>query len=157
MLPKEPIETTLKDLQRLYDHHSDSNHKIYFSKLALLELCGWIELAQDEIIKSYSSTKLTKQSNKDEIEKLVLKTYGFSYKNHFRQMIIQLIGFTKTEILEDNLTGDILILKTQLGALSGLRNPSAHTPISGTISTYQSPSTMLIGSRDTWETQALQP
>ena len=144
MLPKTSIEDILKDLQILYDNHPDNNHKIYFSKLALLELCGWIELAHDEIIKNYSDTKLTIKINKDEIEKIVIaQTYGFSYKSHFRPMVIKLIVFHRVEILESNLNSDILILKAQLGDLYKLRNKAAHTPTIGEIPTYQSPSSML--------------
>ena len=101
MKAKQPIEDLLTELQNLYDNPSDTVHKDYYSKLALLELCGWLELTQDEIIKNYSETKLTEQINKDEIQELVIgKTYGCDYKNHFRPMLIKLIGFRQTEILE---------------------------------------------------------
>jgi hypothetical protein len=47
----EHIEETLKDLCTLYDQYASEDRKIYyFSKLAVLELSGWIEFVIDEAI-----------------------------------------------------------------------------------------------------------
>lgn len=145
MKAKQPIEDLLTELQNLYDNPSDTVHKDYYSKLALLELCGWLELTQDEIIKNYSETKLTEQINKDEIQELVIgKTYGCDYKNHFRPMLIKLIGFRQTEILEANLkaAGFLQILRDQLSSLWALRRRAAHTSFAGVTLTFQAPSSM---------------
>lgn len=145
MQAKQPIEDLLKDLQNLYDNPVDPTHKDYYSKLALLELCGWLELVQDEMIKHFSDTKLTEQKNKDEIDNLVIgKTYGFDYIDHFRPMIIKIIGFKETEVFENKLkaAGHFQILRDQLSSLWSLRRRAAHTSIVGITMTYQSPSSM---------------
>lgn len=145
MKAKQPIEDLLKELQKLYDNPSDIAHKDYYSKLALLELCGWLELVQDEIIKQFSDNKITEQSNKDHIEKFVIgKTYGFDYIEHFRPMIIKLIGYKETEIFENKLkqAGHFQILRDQLSSLWALRCRAAHTSFIGVTMTFQSPSSM---------------
>jgi len=145
MQAKEPIEDLLKELQQLYDVPADPNHKDYYSKLALLELCGWLELVQDEIIKNFSDTKLTEQKNKDEVNNFVIgKTYGFDYVDHFRPMIIKLIGLKETESFENKLKADghFQILRDQLSSLWALRKRAAHTSFVGATMTYQSPSSM---------------
>jgi hypothetical protein len=146
MQAKQPINDLLKELQKLYDNPTDQTRKDYYSKLALLELCGWLELVQDEIIKHFSETKLTEQDNKEEIVKFVIgKTYGFDYMDHFRPMIIKLIGYKETEAFEKKLkaAGQFQILRDQLSSLWALRNRAAHTSFVGVTMTYQSPSSML--------------
>lgn len=145
MQAKQPIEDLLKELQKLYDNPTDPNHKDYYSKLALLELCGWLEHVQDEIIKGYSDIKLTEQKNKEEVSNFVIgKTYGFDYIDHFRPMIIKLIGFKQTEVFENTLksAGHFQILRDQLSSLWALRKRAAHTSFVGVTITYQSPSSM---------------
>lgn len=145
MKAKEPIEDLLKELQTLYDNPISSSHRDYYSKLALLELCGWLELVQDEIIKGFADVKLIDQKYKDEIETYVIsKTYGFDYANHFRPMIIKLIGYKEAEIFENKLksAGHFQILRDQLSSLWALRRRAAHTTFIGVTMTYQAPSSM---------------
>lgn len=147
MLPKQPIEDLLNELVNLYDSTSDSNHKIYYSKLSLIELCGWIELCIDEITKNYIDLKLSKTTNINLAKKqFVDNTYGFEYDKNLRPILIKLIGIVNVEPLEDLLdhNGDFTLLKSQLNSLISLRNPAAHTSIAGVTHTYQAPSTMLI-------------
>ena len=145
MLPIQPIKDTLKNLQLLYDSHTETSQKIYFSKLAILELCGWLEAVEDEIIKGYASVKLSGQSN-IEITEMVKRNYGFEYKGHLRPMIIQLVGIKGIETLENNLepAGVLEILIMQLSSLWALRSILAHTStvITGATQTYQAPSCM---------------
>jgi hypothetical protein len=147
MLPKQPIEDLLNELVNLYDSTSDSNHKIYYSKLSLIELCGWIELCIDEITKNYIDLKLSKTTNINLAKKqFVDNTFGFEYDKNLRPILIKLIGIVNVEPLEDLLdhNGDFTLLKSQLNSLISLRNPAAHTSIAGVTHTYQAPSTMLI-------------
>ncbi|WJS94129.1 HEPN domain-containing protein [Flavobacterium johnsoniae] len=146
MLPKLPIETLLVELVTLYDTATDNSHKIYYSKLALIELCGWIELCIDDITKKYIDLKLLKTNNINLAKKqFVDGTYGFEYDKNLRPILIKLIGIINVEPLEDILdyNGDFTLLKSQLNSLISLRNPAAHTSIAGVTHTYQAPSTML--------------
>jgi len=145
MQAKQPIEDLLKDLQKLYDNPSDIVHKDYYSKLALLELCGWLEFVQDEIIRTYSAKNIKEQKNIDDIsDNVVGRTYGFDYMDHFRPMIIKLIGYKETEAFENKLklAGHFQILRDQLSSLWALRKRAAHTSFVGATITYQAPSSM---------------
>ena len=145
MKAKTPIENLLKELQKLYDNPADPGHKDYYSKLALLELCGWLEAVQDEISLNYAKTRLTETKNIELLEnEIVGKNFGFDYKSHFRIMLIKIIGITNVEKLENELKniGVFQILVSQLGSLTALRNPAAHTSIAGVMPTFNAPSTM---------------
>lgn len=145
MTSKQPIEDLIKELQKLYDNPADPAHKHYYSKLALLELCGWLEAVLDSIALTYANSKVAEQKNLDLIANdIVGKTYGCDYKDHFRVMLIKIIGITKVEQFENTLTslGVFQILVSQLGSLWSLRKPVAHTTIAGVTPTYHAPSTM---------------
>lgn len=145
MKPKEPIDDLLKELQKLYDSDTNINHQTYYSKLALLELSGWLEDVLDEIILTYGHSKLVEPKNIEKLEKeIVKKTYGCDYKLHFREMLIQVIGITNVEKLEDTLKnmGNFQTLVDQLSSIYNARNSAAHTSIAGTMKTYQAPSSM---------------
>jgi len=147
MQAKQPIENLLKELQKLYDNPADPVHKDYYSKLALLELCGWLEAVLDEITLNYARVKLTEPKNIELLEnEIVGKIYGCDYKTHFRIMLIKIIGLTNIEKLELELKslGVFQILVSQLGSLSSLRNPAAHTTIAGVMPTFNAPSTMTV-------------
>jgi len=141
MVSKADIENTIKELDNLYN--SNSTQSLYFSKLALLELCGWIEQSMDSIVVECSNLKLSEQTNRKLVEERIVKrTYGFHYEDHFRPMLMKLIGLIKLEQIEDNLkaTGDLAILTSQLGSLRQSRDSAAHTSISGTTPSFEAPS-----------------
>ena len=58
----------LNELDKLYNgakNKENDKQAIYYSKLALLELCGWIEESMDDIIRRYSNPKLKGKDNKE--------------------------------------------------------------------------------------------
>lgn len=146
MLPKKPIFDLLTELQTLYDSPHHNSHKIYYSKMALIELCGWIELCVDKIASDLVNSNLNKPKNIDFAKKQIIdNTYGFDYEKNLRPIFMKLIGLINIEIIEDLLdsTGEITLLKSQLNNLVSLRNPAAHTSIVGVTHTYNAPSTMI--------------
>lgn len=50
MIVKGTIYKTLKDLDRLFTKETDPKKQLFYSKLALMELCGWIEVTMDNIV-----------------------------------------------------------------------------------------------------------
>jgi len=146
MLPKADIENLINDLQTLYDGTTSVKHKQYYSKLALLELSGWFESAQDEIAHSYGKPKLSNPNNIKYLEGAIIKkTSGCTYESHFKDMLIRTIGIVNLEVVENiiNNNGDLGVLIAQLNTIWELRKPAAHTTIAGVMSTYNSPSTMI--------------
>lgn len=147
MLSKQPIKDLLDELKNLYDATSDTNHKIYYSKLALMELCGWIELCIDDILENFIDSKLLLQNNINLAKtNFVRLTYGFDYDKNLRPLLIKIVGLINVEKIEDILDfdgGTYTLLKSQLNNLVSLRNAAAHTTIVGVTHTYQSPHSML--------------
>lgn len=145
MISKGLIETLIEELEVLYDAPIDPEHKKFYSKLALMELCGWLESSMDQIVEGYSANELFESENQEHFRTNVIgKTYGFDYKIHLRPMLIYLIGLKGMEELEANLKaqGDFQILTSELSTLWGMRRRAAHTTIVGVTPTYQSPSTI---------------
>jgi hypothetical protein len=141
----QPIQNLLDELQNLYDNPANQSHQVYYSKLALLELCGWLEVVLDDIVLTYARAKLTSPANLDQLNnEIVGKTYGCSYKSNFRNMLLKTIGLCSVEKLENELTrlGLLTTLKGQLETLVGLRNGAAHTTIAGVMPTFQAPAVM---------------
>lgn len=138
MIDARTIQSDITEIERLYnDTQTELRHAVYYSKLALMEICGWLEEAMDIIIKDYSVAKLV---NSKEVEKnITSQTYGFDYDQHFRKMLMKLIGLRNLASIEKNLEKDILILKSKLGSLWKRRKQAAHSSIGGVTLTLDAP------------------
>lgn len=143
MIAKSYIESTLKELDKLYNQASSQKKAIYFSKLAVIELCGWIEETVDDIVLRHCNRKLKNTDNKNYCkEKIIKNNYGFQYSQNIRPMLISLIGLIEVEKLENELekTAQVTLLKSNLGNLKTSRNEAAHTHLKGITRTYNAPS-----------------
>jgi len=140
------ITTSLHELDKLYNGASSKKKAIYYSKLATLELCGWVEDTVDDIIKMHANRNLREASNKKYIKnEVVKKTYGFQYDYHIRPMLIAILGLIALEKMENKFerTSQITILKTSLKNLRDARNKAAHTHLKGVANIYDAPSIMI--------------
>jgi len=146
MKSKVEIEKLLNELDGFYNQpHCSNEHAQLYSKIALLELCGWLEVTLDEIVKDYALDttipKLTKPKNVEYLEEnIIRKTSGFKYDRNFRPMLIHTIGIIGVEKLEEKCDVDLQKLKSVLGTIERERDVAAHTSIAGVASTYDSPS-----------------
>lgn len=143
MASKTYILRELNKINRLYNEATqkgDGNLQRFYSKLALLELCGWIEQSMDDMIER-PKKRLKKEENIKYLEKEIVKrNYSFTYV-HFRRMLIQAIGLLKVERLEKKLNeSKNNLLKSALGTLKKIRDAHAHTHIYGTTATFYAPS-----------------
>jgi hypothetical protein len=140
MVIKKYIQETIKKLDRHYNS-TPTAEATFYSKLAIIELCGWIEFSMDNIAEGFATKKLKTTPYKDIFKSLKDKNYGFEYKGNFRKMLYQTIGLHNMEKIETrmNRSGAITILEAELNILKSLRNDAAHTYIDAT-KTYQSPS-----------------
>lgn len=146
MVAKTYIESTLIELDILYNSATSQKKIIYYSKLATIELCGWLEESFDNIIITCANRKLKEANNKKFVKKdVVKKNYGFHYENNIRPMLFKLIGLIELEKIEKRLerTGQISILSANLTNLVGTRNDAAHTYLKGITRTYNAPSVAL--------------
>jgi hypothetical protein len=137
---KKHIQATINKLDRHYNS-APTTEATFYSKLAIIELCGWIEFCMDNIAQNFASRKLRTTPYQDIFRGLKNKNYGFEYKGNFRKMLYQTIGLHNMEKIEVSInhSGSIAILEAELDILKSLRNDAAHTYIDAT-KTYQAPS-----------------
>lgn len=142
MITKSYLLKTLNWLDQLYnDPTADDQKTSSYSKLALIELCGWIEETMDDIVLRCAKRCLKSPANLKFIDKTVHNTNSFEYEA-FRKMLMMVIGLATLEKIEEQLetTGKISALKGDLGNLKRSRNQAAHTHTKGTLTTYDAPS-----------------
>lgn len=144
MINKTYIANNLTQLNSLYQKHMGDKRALYYSKLAILEMCGWIEESIDDIVFGCANKHLTKKGNLDFVNAVINQTYSFGYERHFRSMIIQVIGIINLEKLEKNLDQTKFdLMKSSLGTLKKFRDLHAHTYIRGSTQTVYAPSRMI--------------
>ena len=144
MVTKSYIRKNLDDIHHLYHSSSSQRKKLFYSKLAILELCGWLEESMDDIAKRCCNRNIKEIKNRDKILDAIKRTYGFEYDRHFRKMLITIIGYKGIELIEkkaDSLT--FQKFKSTLGMLKGKRDAQAHTYVRGIMTTIDAPSVTL--------------
>jgi hypothetical protein len=103
MIAKTQIVQTLQSLDARYQTAGSAEEAQWFAKLAIIELCGWIEESMDEVIRRCSKRHLRVAANQAMCQDDIIgKTYGFEYKKHFRSMLIRLLGLVAVEQLEQH-------------------------------------------------------
>lgn len=142
MIAKTYILKNLKCLNMNYLRAKTQKEALFFAKLALLELCGWIEESMDDIVVRCSRRIIKKSQNLKTVEhEIVKRNHGFDYERHFRTMLMKVIGLVNVERLEkvvdptkkSQLESSLLTLKTS-------RNAEAHTHLKGITRTINAPS-----------------
>lgn len=142
------IETTLKKLDSEYNSNlSKPDLPIWYSKLALLELSGWIEDSVDDLVNGYINNHIVDNNIKKEITKIIKKNYGFDYEKNLFKLFSEVIGVNNLENIIDVLNADINVLKSITSALSLERNKAAHSSIIVTR-TFAAPSSILANYHD---------
>ena len=134
------IAATLAIIDTWYNEPTiGSERPKLLSKLALLELCGWLETEQDRIVLSLDGSCL-KDSAWVQRE-VVEKTFGFDYNKHFRPMLARLIEehLTRTleEAIEEKYPGDLDKLRSSTGDLWTKRCNFAHADMGENIARQQ--------------------
>lgn len=142
MVIKSLILSNLSIINRLYNNTSSPKEALFYSKLAILELCGWIEESMDVIVKNYANRTVRDSNNLKFLEEKIIKTtYGFDYHNNFRKMLMQVIGLVGLETIESRVEPNKLQrMKSALGALKGQRDDVAHTHIKSITLRIDAPS-----------------
>lgn len=136
----EKIKDTLEELDRWYNElPGGGDRPALLSKLAVLELCGWIELRFDELVRQASSRV---GLDATWVEKEVIqRTHGFSYADHVRQMLCRVVGESAMLHVEATFEldspGKLELLKSALGTLWSSRGSLAHTHIAAPVVTQR--------------------
>lgn len=128
MIKKGEIKKTLDWANQQYDKNSSPFRATYFSKLAILELAGWVELSQDDLIFRCTKKCLKQPNHLKEMEGFIKKNSGFSSEKHFKNMMKQVFGMRGVEILNRACDrAKIKALYHELDDLWRVRNSLAHT------------------------------
>lgn len=145
MIARGSIVANLRALDRMFRNAASKKEALFYSKLAVLELCGWIEESMDDVILRCARRHLKDEANFAYVQNEVVKrTYGFDYQQHFRRMLIQLLGVINVEKIEKRVDqSKRLKLTATLGVLKTVRNAEAHTHIKGVTRQINAPSVTL--------------
>ncbi|MFC7292447.1 hypothetical protein [Hirschia litorea] len=144
MVTRTYIERNLKSLKRKYASAKTQAEPLYFSKLAIIELCGWIEVTIDSICEKHARALISNSTFQKQYRIRVESTYGFSQRKHLDPLIRDLIGYQGIQGIEALCDPSILNgLHRNLNELTNMRNKLAHTYIKGFTSTIESPQLML--------------
>lgn len=142
------IEKNILIIEGKYTDASTSTHEqILYSKLAVLEFCGWIEESLDQILKDYLVSRVSAKNQTYINKNVIRKNSGFEYERYTRKMFCSVLGIKNLETVETTLNGNggqIATLESLLSSYTLIRNDAAHnsTPI-GTTLTFNAPSVVL--------------
>lgn len=141
------IKNTLDLLEREYNNAQNSNQvdpqmPVLYSKLAILELCGWIEVSVDNVLFEYVNNNVVKEENKKIIKKIIDVNYGFKFKTNLQPLFCSVFGIKNYEAIIGALSDQELAnMQTTLGNLAKLRDIAAHNNTEiGITPTYNAPS-----------------
>lgn len=142
MISQRSIATNLHQLDRRYCDSKSPKDALYFSKLALLELCGWFEESMDDIVMRCAIRHLKESSNRTYCEEQVVeRTWGFDYQKNFRFMLIRLIGLIAVEKIERQVDQAVRSqMVSSLNTLKAERDREAHTHLRGSMRVISAPS-----------------
>lgn len=142
MVTKTYIADNLRQIERLYNSSPSVQKGLFYSKLAVIELCGWIEMSMDDIVLRLAARQLRETKNRTYIEKdIVKRTYGFDYEQHFLPMVEAVVGRHGIERMNSRLDSSLIVpLTGALAALKTARNQLAHQYIKGTTLVIDAPS-----------------
>jgi hypothetical protein len=145
MVPRSYIRKNLAFCAQKHLKAKAKLESIFYAKMAILELCGWIELSFDELVRSCAKKKLSDPKNFKHVESVIIKkTYGFDYDSHFSNMLSRVIGLVEFEKIESKIDPRILAkFKAALATLKQERDREAHSYVKGTTKTLSAPSVIL--------------
>lgn len=139
------IKDTLNKLEPEYNASIDIQLTILYSKLAVLEFCGWIETNVDDMLFSYIDSHVCTNDCSKKIKAIIKKNHGFSYENNLFPMLCSTLGINNLENIIDKIPiGDFQNFQSITDVYSIERNKAAHTdtPV-GTTKRYNAPSRVL--------------
>ncbi len=141
MIVKSYIQKNLKALEKLYNGTTSTAKGLLYSKLAILELCGWIEESMDNIVRMCCHRIIKDKKEHKEIDQIIKRNSGFEYDLHFRNMLTHVIGRTGVIKLEKEIDPKkFQVLKATLSTLKTSRDTEAHTHTKGITKRLDAPS-----------------
>ena len=115
---------------------------LYYSKLAVLELSGWIEITIDDLALRAVRKKVRDPAAQNQFKNLAVKpVYGFRYAIHFRRILCSAVGEIVVASVERKMDERKRSeLEAELDSLMTSRNNLAHTYVKGVTQQIDAPS-----------------
>lgn len=129
MLSNLELVQSLDDLEVAFQNASSPRAYTMFAKHALLELCGWIEEAEDYIIQSCAK-KLSDTALKKLVADRIKTNSAFHFTDKFLPLLALVIGLAKYELIQNKLTANGMYFTNLVSTINGLKDPRdkhAHT------------------------------
>lgn len=109
------------------------------SKMAALELCGWLEGELDRLVNVAEAGRL---NDPEWVKSNVIKSnFGFTYADHLRPMLCKIIGEVFVRRIEEKMNanhpGELDQLRAMLGSLWKLRCNLAHADVVANVAAQQ--------------------
>ena len=138
------IENILLRLDTEYNASiTDPDMPVFFSKLAVIELSGWLEDSIDEILYEYIGQHLLDSDVINPVKDIIQKNFGFKYGSNILKICLSVLGANNWENIVDKLKPvEYSNLKAITGSLTDSRNKAAHTSTVATR-TFNAPSLTL--------------
>jgi hypothetical protein len=135
------VDATLRTLDAWFNDPSQGNDRPkLLSKLAVLELCGWLEGQFDRLALVVESGRLN--DPQWVTESVISKTSGFTYTEHWRPMLVRLVGEVFARRIESRMEalhpGELEQFKSILGTLWRKRCDFAHADMAANVAAQQS-------------------
>jgi hypothetical protein len=142
VIAKSYILENLRSLDYRYRKARSAKEALFCSKLAILELCGWIEESMDEVVRGCAHKHLKEPENRTFCEgQIIRRNYGFDYQGNFRTMLMRLMGLVAVEKLERRVNQPLYAsMAAALSSLKALRDAEAHTHLKGKTRNLNAPS-----------------
>lgn len=112
----------MNDLEVAFQSATTPRSSTMFAKHALLELCGWIEEAEDYIIKKCAA-KLTDIDLKNLVEKRIKFNSAFHFTDNFLPLLAIVIGLIKYQMIQDKLTANSMYFTNLVSTINGFKDP----------------------------------
>ena len=145
MIDYTTINITLTLLDAQYMGTVDVNMQTLYSKLAVLEFCGWLEVSFDTLWHDYVDRNLAVPDNVTRIKKIIKKNYGFAYNDNIYPLMCSVLGVNNWEnILDAFPTADFANMNAVLNSYISIRNSAAHTNTTpGVTPSFMAPSSVM--------------
>jgi hypothetical protein len=130
MVALSEIEGNLKTINSRFNKAKGAKQPLYYSKLAVIELCGWVEVTVDDMVLRYVHSRCRNPRVVKIFESKVKQTHGFDYKKHVEQLLVAaigVVGLVQLESIADKTK--LVLLENELSKLTTPRNDAAHNPI----------------------------
>ena len=140
MVARSEIDRTLKSLSYKFRKTKEAKLKVFLAKLAIIEVCGWIEEAQDKVLERALSRCVKETANKKKFEKKLEDNSGMSYDGNFKLLVVSMVGYHGCERIEKACDRSKFgNFQRELNLFKKSRNSLAHTHVKGTQLRFDAP------------------